>query len=72
MASMSYCRFENTSVDLFRCVEDLKIARDQDKTLEQFIECRTSEHEQRAVRAMYELCSDFVRTYEELEELGKS
>jgi hypothetical protein len=53
-------------VDLYRCVEDLKIARDQDETLEQFIESRTSEHEQRAVQEMYELCIDFVSTYEEL------
>ena len=66
MASMSYCRFENTSVDLYRCVEDLKIAIDQDETLEQFIESRSSEHEQRAVREMYALCIDFVSTYEEL------
>jgi len=66
MASMSYCQFENTSVDLYCCVEALKIARDQDETLEQFIESRTSEHEQRAVQEMYALCIDFVSTYEEL------
>jgi len=66
MASMSYRRFEDTSVDLYRCVEALKIARDQDETLEQFIESRTSEHEQRAVQEMYALCIDFVSTYEEL------
>ena len=66
MASMSYRRFEDTSVNLDRCVEALKIARDQDETLEQFIESRSSEHEQRAVQEMYELCIDFVSTYEEL------
>jgi len=65
---MSYCRFENTVTDLNACVVDFQEARDDDKTLECFIESRSSEYEQRAVRKLYELCKNFIETYEEMEQ----
>lgn len=67
MASMSYCRFENTVGDLRACVEDLATALDEDLTLEQFIESRSSQYEQAAVRKLYLLCVELVDRYEDLE-----
>lgn len=64
MASMSYCVFENTTIDMAQCVARLAEAFDQELTLEQFLARLTSDYERAAVRRLYNLAIDLVDTYE--------
>jgi len=68
MSSMSYCPFKNTASDLQQCVNDLYEAAENDCTLEQFIESRSSDYERDAVRRMYHLCQEFLVAYEDMEQ----
>lgn len=56
MASMSYCRFENTAIDLNLCVQDLE---DQ-VSEEEFLEGLSSDYERSSYRDMIELCNRFL------------
>lgn len=67
MPSMSYCRFENTVLDLQACLNDLEEALDEGKTLQEFIDSRSSEYESRAVMRLIDLCQQVADTYEEFE-----
>jgi len=57
--SMSYCMFENTEVDLSRCVTKMMDACDID-------ELDLNEYEQVAFRRMYDLCKNYMGLYEQL------
>lgn len=52
MASMSYCRFENTVEDLRRCVSDLQNNR------------RLSESENEYRHRLYELAQEYIEAYD--------
>lgn len=60
MASMSYCRFENTSVDLQNCVSDLEDAYS-------FADLDHNKYEQMARVRLYELAQEYVANFERLE-----
>ena len=60
MANMSYCRFQNTEIDLRECVEELDNAYT-------FEELDLSKDEERAMHRMKEWCEDFLRNYDRLE-----
>ena len=60
MPSMSYCRFENTSLDMANCVNDLEEAYT-------FSELDHNEYEKVARKRLYELAQDYVSQYERLE-----
>jgi hypothetical protein len=61
MANMSYCRFQNTAIDLQDCAYALDTADD-------FEDLDLSNDEQRACDRMYQLCQDFISSYEMLKE----
>ncbi len=67
MASMSYCRFENTSTDLARCVDDLREAHETG-SLQEFINSRSSSHEKRAVRHLIQLAQELVELVESMDD----
>jgi hypothetical protein len=60
MANMSYCRFQNTVIDLQDCVNVLEDAYEPD-------ELDLSKDEERAMHQMKEWCEDFLRNYDRLE-----
>lgn len=59
MANMSYCRFENTKIDLEDCVFALEDILNGDAD-------ELSEREKRASDRMYELCQEYIEKYEML------
>lgn len=67
MASMSYCRFENTALDLQACLNDLGEALAEGKTLQEFIDSRSSKYESRAVIELIDLCQEVADLYGEFE-----
>jgi len=60
MSNMSYCRFENTSDDLFDCLNAMQDA----STLEIM---DLSEEETRSMNRMRRLCERFLEEYERLQ-----
>lgn len=64
MANMSYCRFQNTSIDLDDCVRVLEDTYD-------FEDLDLSRDEARAMRYMASLCKEFLDNYERLVEMSK-
>jgi len=61
MANMSYCRFQNTSIDLQDCIYALDTADSVD-------DLNLSNDEQHAFDRMYQQCHDFMASYEMLKE----
>ena len=47
MANMSYCRFENTAMDLYDCLQSVYEAIEEGMTLEQFAASLPSDYERR-------------------------
>lgn len=66
MASMSYCRFENTLGDFSSCVEDMREAIENGQTMKEFLS-EMSEYEKPCVKALFEECFDFIDLYRKLE-----
>ena len=64
MANMSYCRFQNTELDLRDCVNALGEAYELE-------EVDLSNDEQRAMNRMKQLCEDFLAEVERLEKMSK-
>jgi hypothetical protein len=64
---MSYCRFENTSSDLFDCVGAVQDAVEEGMTLKQFEASLSSEYERAGFRRMLRLCQEFAQAVEEME-----
>jgi hypothetical protein len=62
MASMSYCRFENTSIDMSNCVNDLEDAYS-------FDELDHNEYEAGSRKRLYELSKEYISQYERLLEV---
>ena len=60
MASMSYCKFENTAIDLERCTRALYKARHVD-------DLHNSGYETDAMIRMVSLCEEFLKQYMRLE-----
>lgn len=61
MANMSYCRFQNTHLDLIDCVITLEKLLDNKEEMLSWDEKHASEQ-------MYELCQHYIEIYEELKE----
>jgi len=61
MANMSYCRFQNTSIDLQDCIYAMD-------TVDSVDDLDLSNDEQRAFDRMYQLCQDFVASADMLKE----
>ncbi len=61
MPSMSYCKFENTSIDLSQCVTAMENARDVDGL-------DLNSYEQDAYLEMYALCKAYISEFERIEE----
>lgn len=59
MASMSYCRFENTSIDLRACVNDLEEA-------DSFSDLDHNKYEKDARKVMVKLCEKYLAEYQRL------
>ena len=57
MASMSYCRFENTANDLSACLQDLE---DFEGDLNEFAMQLNSEYERAALHRLIGLCQGVV------------
>lgn len=60
MASMSYCVFENTVVDLRNCLSFLEEALNSGQTFDEFIDSRSSEYEMKAVSQLIQLCEEIT------------
>lgn len=60
MASMSYCKFENTSIELEQCVDVLRNAG-------HFADLDNNRYETYAMIQMLDLCREFVKQYSRLE-----
>lgn len=61
MANMSYCRFQNTRIDLRDCVDEMgnaEFLEDLDLSIE----------EKNAMNRMYQLCQDFITEFDRLNE----
>jgi len=56
MANMSYCRFENTSIDLRDCVNALEEG-----------DYPESDYEKQAAKCMIDLCKRYVQAYENID-----
>ena len=61
MTSMSYCMFENTSIELSQCVNVMVTANDIE-------DLDFSSSEQEAFREMYTLCMAYINEYERIAE----
>ena len=61
MPSMSYCKFENTSIELTQCVDAMENARDMD-------DLDLNSYEQDAFREMYALCKAYINEFDRIEE----
>jgi hypothetical protein len=59
MPSMSYCMFENTSIELSQCVDAMENANDIE-------DLDFSSYEQDAFREMYVLCKAYINEYERI------
>lgn len=59
MPSMSYCMFENTSIEMGQVIGAMSETNDIE-------ELDLSEYEQHAFRALYEQCQEYIARYREL------
>jgi len=64
MPSMSYCAFENTSMDIKQLIGLLE---EHEGSLESFIESRSSPEEARSVRLVIELCQELCDIAEDMD-----
>jgi hypothetical protein len=65
MANMSYCRFENTSRDLYDCVNALA---DLDSLNLDDLKEELGRREFDKAQGMYDFCQDYIATWEQIEE----
>jgi hypothetical protein len=68
MANMSYCRFENTVIDMKDCLNDLAEAVESGLSMKQFLERLSSDYERRAVEQMLTVLNDMTEVMEQLVE----
>ena len=61
MPSMSYCMFENTSIEMNQCIGNMIEAGTID-------DLDLNEYEQDAFRLMYDMCKRYVVEFERLSE----
>lgn len=59
MSNMSYCRFQNTNLDLRDCVQEMDEAYN-------IKDMELSEDEARAMKFMYSLCEQFIENFDRL------
>lgn len=62
--NMSYCRFQNTEIDLRDCVSELEYVDDLESL-------ELSVDESRAMKRMYTLCINYVNEYERLNDIDQ-
>lgn len=67
MANMSYCRFENTNMDLLDCINAIGQALDDGKTMAQFQE-QMSSYEKIAMKQILDNCHLLIEYIAELEQ----
>ena len=67
MASMSYCAFENTDIDMKQCVGMMADAVDEGTGLGEFLKERSSSDERRAVKRLVQHARELIELYEQLE-----
>jgi hypothetical protein len=67
MASMSYCAFENTAIDMKQCVGIMADAVDEGTGLGEFLKELSSSDERRAVKQLVQHARDLIELYEQLE-----
>ena len=65
MSNMSYCRFQNTRLDLKDCVEALEEIEENG----QLVSNELSREELLAMREMVEWCERFIETVEVLDDM---
>lgn len=61
MASMSYCMFENTSIEMLQVVASMEEASDIDSL-------DLNEYEQDAFRDLFKFCKRYIKEYNRLTE----
>ena len=66
MANMSYCRFQNTVMDMEDCFNAMAEALDMEEPME------LSSDEQRAFQRMYNLMSDMINMMEEVTQMEEN
>jgi len=66
MASLSYCVFENTAIDLQQCVNMMHDATEEGLSLGQFLKER-GQYEASAVKRLVALARDLLMCYDILE-----
>ena len=65
---MSYCRFQNTSADLYDCVEalsNMQMFLDEDDDCDEEI---LSEEERQASKDMYRYCLEYIKQYKRVQQ----
>ena len=67
MASMSYCAFENTAIDMKQCVGIMADAVDEGTGLGDFLKERSSSNERWAVKQLVQHARELIELYEQLE-----
>ena len=68
MASMSYCAFENTAIDMKQCVGIMADAVDEGTGLGEFLKELSSSDERRAVKRLVQHARALIELYEQLED----
>ena len=66
MASMSYCRFENTAIEIQNCIYDLEEAIENGLNFDQFMKNLSSDYERNAVRRIANLLNCMKDAFEQL------
>lgn len=66
MANMSYCQYQNTSLDMLQCYKTLEEAYENADTLREYL-ATLSKDEQYGIGRMYSLCKEFVRIMDEMD-----
>lgn len=61
MPSMSYCKFENTEIDMRQCVEAMEDAGDME-------DLDMNDYEKRAFARLFNLCYRFIEEAKRLQE----
>jgi len=67
MASMSYCAFENTAIDMKQCVGMMADAVDEGTGLGEFLKELSSSDERWAVKQLVQHARELIELYEQLE-----
>ena len=69
MASMSYCRFENTATDFSACLNDLEKAIDEGMSESDFLSQLSSDYERRSYQHLVDMAAELLELVDQLRDV---